>query len=205
MGPSQRTGTTSWRWRRRHEHPRPIHASNPQLTSNSFPFGVSHGDGRSGSPRPRSTGSFAPSSTRRRTTGASAETPVVSKVPTKSALGVHPHGCADEHAVGDSSSRCDDAMSTSMGGWSLCTQPDRASWALEEGPPKNNSVRVVAPPRVLIEELGAHLSKVPSSADALIFTGERGATPRRASDGNRTRVSSLGSWRSTIELRSPSR
>ncbi|WP_323097355.1 tyrosine-type recombinase/integrase [Intrasporangium sp. YIM S08009] len=50
---------------------------------------------------------------------------------------------------------------------------------LEEGPPKNNSVRVVTLPALLVDELRKHMARVADGDDALVFTGERGATPRR--------------------------
>jgi integrase len=61
-----------------------------------------------------------------------------------------------------------------LGGW------------LEASPPKNNSVRVVTLPKVLVVELRAHLLRVPDGPGALLFTGERGATPRR------------GNWRANV-------
>ncbi len=60
---------------------------------------------------------------------------------------------------------------------------------LEVAPPKNNSVRVVTLPSVLVDELREHLGRVPGNDDALIFTGERGATPRR------------GNWRANVGWR----
>ncbi len=60
---------------------------------------------------------------------------------------------------------------------------------LQVAPPKNNSVRVVTLPSVLIVELRRHLLRVLTGEDALIFTGERGATPRR------------GNWRADVGWR----
>lgn len=59
---------------------------------------------------------------------------------------------------------------------------------LVEGPPKSAAgVRTVTLPGVLIEELQQHLAQhVESGADAFVFTGVHGATPKR------------GSWRSTV-------
>ena len=57
---------------------------------------------------------------------------------------------------------------------------------LEVAPPKNNSIRIVTLPDVLIGELRTHLERVPDGPEALVFTGERGATPRR------------GNWRSNV-------
>lgn len=57
---------------------------------------------------------------------------------------------------------------------------------LQEAPPKNNSVRAVTMPEVLIDELRRHLGRVDRGPDTLIFTGERGATPRR------------GNWRANV-------
>ena len=57
---------------------------------------------------------------------------------------------------------------------------------LEEGPPKNNSVRVVTLPALLVDELRKHMARVADGDDALVFTGERGATPRR------------GNWRANV-------
>ncbi|WP_256796218.1 site-specific integrase [Terrabacter sp. Ter38] len=57
---------------------------------------------------------------------------------------------------------------------------------LEEGPPKNNSVRVVTLPALLVDELREHMARVAVGDDALVFTGERGATPRR------------GNWRANV-------
>ncbi|GAB3888683.1 tyrosine-type recombinase/integrase [Terrabacter terrigena] len=57
---------------------------------------------------------------------------------------------------------------------------------LEEGPPKNNSVRVVTLPALLVDELRRHVARVAGGDDALVFTGERGATPRR------------GNWRANV-------
>lgn len=57
---------------------------------------------------------------------------------------------------------------------------------LEEGPPKNNSVRVVTLPALLVDELRRHMARVAGGDDALVFTGERGATPRR------------GNWRANV-------
>ncbi|MEO3937541.1 tyrosine-type recombinase/integrase [Dermatophilaceae bacterium Soc4.6] len=58
---------------------------------------------------------------------------------------------------------------------------------LAVGPPKNNSVRTVTLPRVLVDELSLHLAaRVPAGAESLVFTGERGATPRR------------GNWRANV-------
>ncbi|MDC5698896.1 tyrosine-type recombinase/integrase [Intrasporangium calvum] len=84
-----------------------------------------------------------------------------------------------------------------------CREPARASWLarrsraldrslierggiLEPAPPKNNSVRIVTIPTVLADELREHLTRVPSGPDSLVFTGERGATPRR------------GNWRANV-------
>ncbi len=60
---------------------------------------------------------------------------------------------------------------------------------LEVARPKNDSVRVVTLPGVLVDELRAHLGRVPADDDALLFTGERGATPRR------------GNWRANVGWR----
>ncbi len=57
---------------------------------------------------------------------------------------------------------------------------------LEEGPPKNNSVRVVTLPALLVDELRKHMARVGDGEDTLVFTGERGATPRR------------GNWRANV-------
>jgi integrase len=57
---------------------------------------------------------------------------------------------------------------------------------LEPSPPKNNSVRIVTIPTVLADELRQHLTRVPAGPDSLVFTGERGATPRR------------GNWRANV-------
>jgi integrase len=57
---------------------------------------------------------------------------------------------------------------------------------LEPAPLKNNSVRIVTIPTVLADELRQHLTRVPSGPDSLVFTGERGATPRR------------GNWRANV-------
>lgn len=61
---------------------------------------------------------------------------------------------------------------------------------LEISLPKNNKTRTVAVPGVLIEELRRHLLAVDRDRDALVFTGERGATPRR------------GNWRANVKWRS---
>lgn len=54
-------------------------------------------------------------------------------------------------------------------------------------PPKNNSVRTVTLPAVLMDELAAHLAaRVPPGGEALVFAGERVATPRR------------GNWRANV-------
>lgn len=45
--------------------------------------------------------------------------------------------------------------------------------------PKNNKTRIVAIPRVLIEELRTHLAGVGADPESPVFTGERGGTPRR--------------------------
>jgi len=60
---------------------------------------------------------------------------------------------------------------------------------LEVAPPKNNGVRVVTLPEVLIQELRQHLLHVSADEDSLMFTGERGATPRR------------GNWRANVGWR----
>jgi integrase len=60
---------------------------------------------------------------------------------------------------------------------------------LEVARPKNDSVRVVTLPGVLVDELREHLRRVPEGEDALLFTGERGATPRR------------GNWRANVGWR----
>lgn len=60
---------------------------------------------------------------------------------------------------------------------------------LEVSRPKNDSVRVVTLPGVLVDELREHLNRVPVGEDALVFTGERGATPRR------------GNWRANVGWR----
>lgn len=58
---------------------------------------------------------------------------------------------------------------------------------LEISLPKNNKTRTVAVPGVLIEELRRHFEGVGSDRDALVFTGEHGATPRR------------GTWRPSVK------
>jgi integrase len=58
---------------------------------------------------------------------------------------------------------------------------------LEISLPKNNKTRTVAVPGVLIEELRRHLDSVDSHRDALVFTGDRGGTPRR------------GNWRANVK------
>jgi integrase len=61
---------------------------------------------------------------------------------------------------------------------------------LEVARPKNDSVRTVTLPSVLVVELREHLRlRVASDLDALLFTGERGATPRR------------GNWRANVGWR----
>jgi len=60
---------------------------------------------------------------------------------------------------------------------------------LEVALPKNNSVRVVTLPEVLIAELRGHFDRVSDNPDAPLFTGERGATPRR------------GNWRANVGWR----
>jgi integrase len=60
---------------------------------------------------------------------------------------------------------------------------------LEVARPKNDSVRVVTLPGVLVDELRGHLRRVPEGEDALLFTGERGAAPRR------------GNWRANVGWR----
>lgn len=60
---------------------------------------------------------------------------------------------------------------------------------MELAPPKNNSIRIVTLPDVLISELRTHLERVPEGPEALVFTGERGATPRR------------GNWRGNVGWR----
>lgn len=60
---------------------------------------------------------------------------------------------------------------------------------LEVALPKNNSVRVVTLPGVLIVELRRHFDRVSDNPDAPLFTGERGATPRR------------GNWRANVGWR----
>ncbi len=60
---------------------------------------------------------------------------------------------------------------------------------LQAGPPKNNRVRMVTLPDVLASELRSHLLLVPAGEEALLFTGERGATPRR------------GNWRANVGWR----
>lgn len=64
---------------------------------------------------------------------------------------------------------------------------------LVEGLPKSAAgVRVVTVPGILIDELREHLLKfVGVESDALVFTGERGGTPKR------------GSWRSTVGWTAP--
>lgn len=58
---------------------------------------------------------------------------------------------------------------------------------LAVAPPKNNSVRVVTLPGVLVQELYAHLeTRVPPGGESLVFRGEKGATPRR------------GNWRANV-------
>ncbi len=57
---------------------------------------------------------------------------------------------------------------------------------LEISLPKNQKTRTVAIPAVLVDELRRHLERVDKDADALVFTGERGGTPRR------------GNWRSNV-------
>ena len=57
---------------------------------------------------------------------------------------------------------------------------------LEVALPKNHRVRLVTLPDVLVAELRRHLASVAVDPDALIFTGERGATPRR------------GNWRANV-------
>lgn len=52
--------------------------------------------------------------------------------------------------------------------------------------PKNNKTRTVAIPTILIDELRLHLTMVESSPDSLVFTGDRGGTPRR------------GNWRANV-------
>jgi len=58
-----------------------------------------------------------------------------------------------------------------------------------EAPTKSAAgVRVVAMPALLVQELDAHMDRyVAPGADALLFTGAKGATPKR------------GSWRSRID------
>lgn len=61
---------------------------------------------------------------------------------------------------------------------------------LEVAPPKNNSVRTVTLPDVLVAEIQTHLrERVLPGPNALVFTGERGATPRR------------GNWRANVGWR----
>jgi integrase len=61
---------------------------------------------------------------------------------------------------------------------------------LEVARPKNDSVRTVTLPAVLVVEVREHLRlRVPADHDALLFTGERGATPRR------------GNWRANVGWR----
>jgi len=60
---------------------------------------------------------------------------------------------------------------------------------LEVARPKNNSVRVVTLPGVLIVELRSHFDRVSDNPDVPLFTGERGATPRR------------GNWRANVGWR----
>ena len=56
--------------------------------------------------------------------------------------------------------------------------------------PKNNRVRLVTLPNLLVEDLRAHMARVQDGGDALLFVGERGATPRR------------GNWREIVGWRS---
>lgn len=72
------------------------------------------------------------------------------------------------------------------------SQPDRVRGpAGGRAPPKNDSVRVVTLPDLLVTELRAHLEErvAPGAPNPLVFAGERGATPRR------------GNWRSKVHLR----
>ncbi|MGL5818279.1 MAG: tyrosine-type recombinase/integrase [Phycicoccus sp.] len=59
---------------------------------------------------------------------------------------------------------------------------------LEAAPTKNGKPRTVTLPAIFTDGLCAHLAeRVDPGADALLFTGERGATPRR------------GNWRNNVD------
>ncbi len=58
---------------------------------------------------------------------------------------------------------------------------------LEVSLPKGNKTRTVALPEILVQELREHLTRVGEDADASVFTGERGGTPRR------------GNWRANVK------